>query len=194
MTCAHGGEADPKTNRPPPNTEAAFRAALRLLVECVEVDVARTRDGHLVVLHVRELHQLLAMAPPPPLLLPPPLASLEGGDAMGTGSKVGRKAGAKEGGNSKGGPSPPSSSSSTPSGSPKGRDGGIVKQQETWQVGDLTLLEILALRWQPGGDKVLMVREAVAMVQPWVECVTLDVKTYQDRWGWWACLTDTYGA
>ncbi|GAX75875.1 hypothetical protein CEUSTIGMA_g3318.t1 [Chlamydomonas eustigma] len=57
LVCAHGGLASKGTA--PPNTAEAFQSALRLGVDCVEVDVARTRDGSLVVLHVRELQQLV---------------------------------------------------------------------------------------------------------------------------------------
>jgi glycerophosphoryl diester phosphodiesterase len=62
MVCAHGGLAS--KNVAPPNTAEAFHAALQLGVDCVEVDVARTRDGTLVVLHVRELHQLVSWISP----------------------------------------------------------------------------------------------------------------------------------
>ncbi|KAG2489720.1 hypothetical protein HYH03_011827 [Edaphochlamys debaryana] len=55
MVCAHGGD----TTRNPPNTGAAFSAALAAGADCVEVDAAMSRDGVLVVLHVRELAQLL---------------------------------------------------------------------------------------------------------------------------------------
>lgn len=55
FVCAHGGDA----TRAPPNTAAAFQAAVNLGADCVEIDAARTKDGELVVLHVRELSQLL---------------------------------------------------------------------------------------------------------------------------------------
>jgi hypothetical protein len=58
LVCAHGGDS----GAAPPNTAAAFAAALRGGARCVEVDVARTRDGHLVVLHSRELQHLLRLA------------------------------------------------------------------------------------------------------------------------------------
>lgn len=58
LICAHGG--DP--NVAPPNTLEAFQAALDGGATCVEVDVARTRDGRLVVLHSRELAHLLQLA------------------------------------------------------------------------------------------------------------------------------------
>ena len=57
MICAHGGNA-PGAGAPP-NTLPAFRAAISAGFSCVELDVAATMDGHLVVLHVRELDQLL---------------------------------------------------------------------------------------------------------------------------------------
>lgn len=56
--CAHGGAA----TAAPPNTAAAFAAALAGGARCVEVDVARTKDGQLVVLHARELAHLLQLA------------------------------------------------------------------------------------------------------------------------------------
>lgn len=58
LVCAHGGD----TSAAPPNTAAAFAAALAGGARCVEVDVARTKDGQLVVLHARELAHLLQLA------------------------------------------------------------------------------------------------------------------------------------
>ncbi len=58
LVCAHGGDV----NAAPPNTAAAFAAALAGGARCVEVDVARTRDGQLAVLHPRELAHLLSLA------------------------------------------------------------------------------------------------------------------------------------
>ncbi|GAB4815609.1 hypothetical protein N2152v2_008065 [Parachlorella kessleri] len=58
LVCAHGGDAAAA----PPNTAAAFQAAIDAGVRCVEVDVARTRDGVLVVLHSRDLLSLLRLA------------------------------------------------------------------------------------------------------------------------------------
>ncbi|KAL4425242.1 hypothetical protein ABPG75_009258 [Micractinium tetrahymenae] len=58
LVCAHGGDI----NAAPPNTAAAFAAALAGGSRCVEVDVARTKDGQLVVLHSRELAHLLHLA------------------------------------------------------------------------------------------------------------------------------------
>ena len=65
LVCAHGGDA----TSVPPNSAAAFLAAIAGGTRCVEVDVARTKDGKLVVLHSRELLQLLRLAgrPWPPL-------------------------------------------------------------------------------------------------------------------------------
>lgn len=53
--CAHGGD----TTSAPPNTAAAFRASLAAGADCVEIDAALSKDGVLVVLHMRELTQLL---------------------------------------------------------------------------------------------------------------------------------------
>ncbi|KAL6761677.1 PLC-like phosphodiesterase [Haematococcus lacustris] len=113
LVCAHGGD----TSAAPPNTKQAFLAAIAAHADCVEVDCARTSDGVLVVLHTRELQQLLGKRFVP-----------------GT------------------------------------------------QVGDLTSDEIRQLAW-PGGQPVLSVRDAVLLTSPQVECVTLDVKTYQDSTG-----------
>ncbi|GIL69745.1 hypothetical protein Vretimale_10238 [Volvox reticuliferus] len=110
MVCAHGGD----TTHAPPNTVSAFQASLDGGADCVEVDAALSRDGVLVVMHVRELAQLL------------------------------------------------------------GR-GGV-------QVGDLTARELLSLRW-PSGEAVMSVEEAVRLTSPFVSCVTLDVKTYNDKAG-----------
>ena len=48
------------------------------------------------------------------------------------------------------------------------------------QVGDFTLEDVKSLTWQPGGQKPVTVQEAVQLVTADVDCVTLDVKTYQD--------------
>lgn len=64
LVCAHGTvgsrdwPADTPSVRPLPNTVPALAAALNAGYECVEVDVSRTRDGHLVALHSRELKAL----------------------------------------------------------------------------------------------------------------------------------------
>ncbi|KXZ54026.1 hypothetical protein GPECTOR_5g136 [Gonium pectorale] len=110
MVCAHGGD----TTHAPPNTVSAFRASLAAGADCVEVDAALSSDGLLVVMHVRELAQLL------------------------------------------------------------GRSGV--------QVGDLSGSELLSLRW-PSGEAVMSVEEAVRLTSPFVGCVTLDVKTYNDKSG-----------
>ena len=47
-----------KNVRPLPNTVPALAAAVDAGFECVEVDVSRTKDGHLVALHSRELRHL----------------------------------------------------------------------------------------------------------------------------------------
>ncbi len=127
IVCAHGGASSAAA---PPNTAEAFLAALRLGADCVEVDAARTRDGHLVVLHVRELLTLVAMAPP------------EKQRAL-----LGTKDSASQ-----------------------------------LQVGDLTLAQLRGLRWRPGGQRVMDVGAALALTKAEVSLVTLDVKTYQDRW------------
>ncbi|PRW33921.1 glycerophosphodiester phosphodiesterase GDPD4 isoform X1 [Chlorella sorokiniana] len=56
LVCAHGGDS---SDGAPRNTLEAFQAALQQGVPCLEVDVARTSDGRLVVLHPRDLAQLL---------------------------------------------------------------------------------------------------------------------------------------
>ncbi|KAG1681595.1 hypothetical protein FOA52_014103 [Chlamydomonas sp. UWO 241] len=60
LVCAHGGDSTDH----PANTAEAFSAAVRGGADCVEVDAARTADGELFVLHVRELKQLLDHAGP----------------------------------------------------------------------------------------------------------------------------------
>ncbi|KAG2452907.1 hypothetical protein HYH02_002250 [Chlamydomonas schloesseri] len=55
MVCAHGGD----TTHAPPNTVSAFRNALAAGADCVEIDAAMSKDGVLIVMHVRELAQLL---------------------------------------------------------------------------------------------------------------------------------------
>lgn len=64
LVCAHGtvGSVDwdeaSKGPRPLPNTVPALQLAVAAGHACVEVDVSRTRDGHLVALHSRELKRL----------------------------------------------------------------------------------------------------------------------------------------
>jgi glycerophosphoryl diester phosphodiesterase len=53
--CAHGGDSTVY----PPNTAAAYAAALRAGADCMEVDVSLTSDLVLVALHDRDLQQLL---------------------------------------------------------------------------------------------------------------------------------------
>jgi len=135
MVCAHGGDSSDA----PPNTADSFRAAIDAGADCVEIDAARTRDGHLVVLHVRELQHLLHMRD------------------NAKSSKQGKSA-------------PKGSSQENP-------------HTAHIQVGDLTLQELQELQWQPGGQHLLTVQEAVSLVSPFVATVTLDVKTYQDSSG-----------
>lgn len=54
--CAHGGD----TTAHPPNTRAAYAAAIAAGVDCIELDVALTADGQLVASHSRDLRQLMA--------------------------------------------------------------------------------------------------------------------------------------
>jgi len=54
LVCAHAGD----TSQAPPNTMAAFRLALDMHVDCIEVDASRTRDGVLVALHDRDLQKM----------------------------------------------------------------------------------------------------------------------------------------
>ena len=68
LVCAHGTvgashwpEAS-SVKRPLPNTVPALAAAVAAGHACVEVDVSRTKDGHLVALHARELKSLTANA------------------------------------------------------------------------------------------------------------------------------------
>ncbi|KAF5841138.1 PLC-like phosphodiesterase [Dunaliella salina] len=57
--CAHGGDTSTGL---PPNTAAAFQQAIALGSGCVEIDVARTSDNVLIVLHPRDLETLLGEA------------------------------------------------------------------------------------------------------------------------------------
>ena len=49
------GPPTPPAVAPSPNTVPALAAVVAAGHRCVEVDVSRTRDGHLVALHAREL-------------------------------------------------------------------------------------------------------------------------------------------
>lgn len=55
LICAHGGD----TTQHPPNTAAAYKAALKAGADCMEIDAALTSDLVLVALHDRDLQQLL---------------------------------------------------------------------------------------------------------------------------------------
>lgn len=48
-------------------------------------------------------------------------------------------------------------------------------------MGDLTWSQLSQLAW-PGGHTVMMVADAISLTSPFVDCVTLDIKTYVDRW------------
>jgi hypothetical protein len=50
------------------------------------------------------------------------------------------------------------------------------------QPGDYNLMDIMALRW-PTGESPMMVKDAVMMVGPHVDVITLDVKTYDNPAG-----------
>ncbi|KAG0592296.1 hypothetical protein M758_1G235000 [Ceratodon purpureus] len=54
LVCAHGGDS----SKAPPNTEASYRIALDLQVDCIEIDASRTQDGVLVALHDRDLQAI----------------------------------------------------------------------------------------------------------------------------------------
>ncbi|KAH7294407.1 hypothetical protein KP509_28G070000 [Ceratopteris richardii] len=54
LVCAHGGD----TRNTPPNTLEAFDEALKLDVDCIEIDVSSSQDGELVALHDRDLQNL----------------------------------------------------------------------------------------------------------------------------------------
>eukprot|EP00250_Pteridium_aquilinum_P015075 c22362_g1_i2 orf=102-482(+) len=49
LVCAHGGD----TSSAPPNTVEAYNRALKMNVDCIEIDVSRSQDGVLVALHDR---------------------------------------------------------------------------------------------------------------------------------------------
>lgn len=54
LVCAHGGDS----SKAPANTEASYRLALDLQVDCMEIDASRTQDGVLVALHDRDLQAI----------------------------------------------------------------------------------------------------------------------------------------
>lgn len=54
LVCAHGGDSIIAF----PNTMAAYRIALQSQVDCVEIDVSRSSDGHLFALHDRDLQRI----------------------------------------------------------------------------------------------------------------------------------------
>ena len=66
LVCAHGTvgasfwPAGSSVERPLPNTVPALAAVVAAGHACVEVDVSRSKDGHLVALHARELRRLTA--------------------------------------------------------------------------------------------------------------------------------------
>uniref|UniRef100_A0A7S3VJM4 glycerophosphodiester phosphodiesterase n=1 Tax=Dunaliella tertiolecta TaxID=3047 RepID=A0A7S3VJM4_DUNTE len=59
VICAHGGDTSTGL---PPNTAAALQQAIAIGSGCVEIDVARTSDNVLVVLHPRDLKFLMGEA------------------------------------------------------------------------------------------------------------------------------------
>ncbi|KMZ62146.1 putative Glycerophosphoryl diester phosphodiesterase, partial [Zostera marina] len=54
LVCAHGG--DPSNAFP--NTMEAYDYALRLHVDCIEIDISRSSDGVLFAIHDRELQKI----------------------------------------------------------------------------------------------------------------------------------------
>ncbi|KAL5538977.1 hypothetical protein UlMin_043315 [Ulmus minor] len=54
LVCAHGGDS----TKAFPNTIAAYKFALSSQVDCIEIDVSRSRDGVLFALHDRDLQRI----------------------------------------------------------------------------------------------------------------------------------------
>ncbi|XP_073259884.1 glycerophosphodiester phosphodiesterase GDPD4 isoform X2 [Populus alba] len=54
LVCAHGGDSINAF----PNTMAAYHLALRSKVDCLEIDVSRSKDGVLFALHDRDLQRI----------------------------------------------------------------------------------------------------------------------------------------
>lgn len=162
LVCAHGGDS---SGGAPVNTLEAFEAALQQGVPCLEVDVARTSDGQLVVLHPRDLAQLLAS---------------ESGNASGSGS------------GSDGSGSGPAAQAGTCSNGEESCDaaadpgGSAAGQEPLPQVGDFSWGKLAALRW-PGGQRVATAEEVLRLVVPAAQHITLDVKGHAGKvsWGEW---------
>ncbi|KAI7843450.1 hypothetical protein COHA_002928 [Chlorella ohadii] len=158
LVCAHGGDS---SGGAPVNTLEAFEAALQQGVPCLEVDVARTSDGQLVVLHPRDLAQLLAS---------------ESGNASGSGS------------GSDGSGSGPAAQAGTCSDGEESCDaaadpgGSAAGQEPLPQVGDFSWGELAALRW-PGGQRVATAEEVLRLVVPAAQYITLDVKGHAGKGG-----------
>jgi hypothetical protein len=55
---------------------------------------------------------------------------------------------------------------------------GVV--MSSLQVGDMAYKEVVGLRW-PSGEAVMGAADAVKLTSPFVDCIILDVKTYQDE-------------
>ena len=174
LVCAHGGDG---SGGAPPKTLEAFQAALDAGVPGVEVDVAATSDGRLVVLHPRDLAQLLSPGGGP--------AQHSGGGGGGSAAKgeaaavaeaaataagVAAECGARDGA---GGGSCHAASPQRPQQRPPQHP----QQQSPLQVGDFSWAQLAALRW-PGGQRVAAAEDVLRLVVPATEHITLDVKTH----------------
>lgn len=158
LVCAHGGDG---SSGAPPNTLEAFQAALDAGVPCAEVDVAATRDGQLVVLHPRDLAQLLHQAGDGP--------AQHGSNCAAEGEAVAERAAAIGS-----------------AAAERGARGGSCDAQHPQhpqhpqlhrppQVGHFTWSQLAALRW-PGGQRVAAAEDVLRLLVPATAHITLDVK------------------
>uniref|UniRef100_A0A7S0V1P6 glycerophosphodiester phosphodiesterase n=1 Tax=Polytomella parva TaxID=51329 RepID=A0A7S0V1P6_9CHLO len=162
FVCAHGGH----TLHAPPNTRKSFDDALALGVDCVEIDVALTKDRQLVVLHERELRHLLH-------LRDLELQAVIDADInrRAHSSPISQHRNVTQSHNAF---SPPPSSPFSSihfSAQPLGQE-RISKAQ----VGDFLLEDLRTLKWELG-ERVLKVEEAVRQTMQ-DALITLDLKTY----------------
>lgn len=158
LVCAHGGDS---SDGAPPNTLEAFQAALQQGVPCLEVDVARTSDGQLVVLHPRDLAQLL-------------LGSAPGsGSSASAGSNGGGSGAAEQAGTC-------SAGAGTCDAAADAAQQPDQQQEPLPKVGDYTWAELAALRW-PGGQGVATAEDVLRLAVPTAQHITLDARAHTSK-------------
>lgn len=158
LVCAHGGDS---SDGAPPNTLEAFQAALQQGVPCLEVDVARTSDGQLVVLHPRDLAQLL-------------LGSAPGsGSSASAGSNGGGSGAAEQAGTCGAG-------AGTCDAAADAAQQPDQQQEPLPKVGDYTWAELAALRW-PGGQGVATAEDVLRLAVPTAQHITLDARAHTGK-------------